>query len=44
MLNSVVAAAFVALWSTGFIVARAIKPFADPNLFLLARFAGTALL
>ncbi|CAN0628225.1 conserved membrane protein of unknown function [Burkholderia multivorans] len=44
MLNLIVAAAFVALWSTGFIVARAIKPYADPNLFLLARFAGTALL
>jgi drug/metabolite transporter (DMT)-like permease len=41
-LGIVVAAAFVALWSTGFIVARAIKPYADPNLFLLARFAGTA--
>jgi drug/metabolite transporter (DMT)-like permease len=36
-----VAMAFVALWSTGFIVARAIKPYADPNLFLFARFAGT---
>ena len=44
MLTSLVAAAFVALWSTGFIVARAIKPHADPNLFLLARFAGTAAL
>ncbi|KWB80262.1 DMT family transporter [Burkholderia ubonensis] len=44
MLTSIVAAAFVALWSTGFIVARAIKPYADPNLFLLARFAGTAVL
>ncbi|ONW93729.1 EamA family transporter, partial [Burkholderia cenocepacia] len=44
MLTSIVAAAFVALWSTGFIVARAIKPYADPNLFLLARFAGTAAL
>ncbi|MBU9171659.1 DMT family transporter [Burkholderia gladioli] len=38
------AAAFVALWSTGFIVARAIHPYADPNLYLLARFGGTALL
>lgn len=44
MLGSVVAASFVLLWSTGFIVARAIKPFADPNLFLAARFGGTALL
>ncbi|MPW21085.1 EamA family transporter [Paraburkholderia sp. CNPSo 3157] len=40
-LNAVV---FVVLWSTGFVVARAIKPYADPNLFLLARFGGTALL
>ncbi|HWT38982.1 MAG TPA: DMT family transporter [Paraburkholderia sp.] len=38
------AVVFVVLWSTGFVVARAIKPFADPNLFLLARFGGTALL
>ncbi|XQM27772.1 DMT family transporter [Burkholderia gladioli] len=38
------AAAFVALWFTGFIVARAIHPYADPNLYLLARFGGTALL
>lgn len=29
---------FVAIWSTGFVVARAITPHADPNLFLLARF------
>jgi drug/metabolite transporter (DMT)-like permease len=40
-LGILAAAAFVALWSTGFIVARAIKPYADPNLFLFARFAGT---
>jgi drug/metabolite transporter (DMT)-like permease len=38
------AAVFVVLWSTGFVVARAITPFADPNLFLLARFGGTAVL
>ncbi|ACC74148.1 DMT family transporter [Paraburkholderia phymatum] len=38
------AVVFVVLWSTGFVVARAIKPFADPNLFLIARFGGTALL
>ncbi|MCP3728626.1 DMT family transporter [Paraburkholderia sp. CNPSo 3272] len=35
---------FVFLWSTGFVVARAIAPYADPNVFLLARFAGTAAL
>jgi len=38
------AVVFVVLWSTGFVVARAITPYADPNLFLLARFGGTALL
>ncbi|MEQ5843444.1 DMT family transporter [Paraburkholderia acidicola] len=43
MLVTVIAAVFVVLWSTGFVVARAITPFADPNLFLLARFGGTAL-
>jgi drug/metabolite transporter (DMT)-like permease len=37
------AVVFVVLWSTGFVVARAITPYADPNLFLLARFGGTAL-
>ncbi|TDN61669.1 DMT family transporter [Paraburkholderia sp. BL10I2N1] len=44
MLATFNAAVFVVLWSTGFVVARAITPFADPNLFLLARFSGTALL
>lgn len=44
MLDSLAPALFVALWSTGFVVARAIAPYADPNLFLLARFGGTALL
>ncbi len=43
MLATFVAAVFVVLWSTGFVVARAITPYADPNLFLLARFGGTAL-
>ncbi|MEW9583512.1 DMT family transporter [Paraburkholderia sp. DGU8] len=43
MLASLIAAVFVVLWSTGFVVARAITPYADPNLFLLARFGGTAL-
>lgn len=37
-------ALFVLVWSTGFVVARAIDGTADPNLFLLARFAlATAL-
>jgi len=44
MLATFAPALFVALWSTGFVVARAIAPYADPNLFLLARFVGTAIL
>ncbi|MEX3859562.1 DMT family transporter [Paraburkholderia sp. BR10923] len=44
MLATFAAAVFVVLWSTGFVVARAITPYADPNLFLLARFGGTALI
>ena len=44
MLAAFIAAVFVVLWSTGFVVARAITPYADPNLFLLARFGGTALI
>ncbi|GGY22332.1 DMT family transporter [Paludibacterium paludis] len=35
---------FVVLWSTGFIVSRAIAPFADSTLFLCARFGLSALL
>jgi drug/metabolite transporter (DMT)-like permease len=38
------AAAFVVIWSTGFIVAKAIVPVADPHLFLVARFSIAALL
>ncbi|WP_018152485.1 DMT family transporter [Leeia oryzae] len=33
---------FIGIWSTGFIVGRMIVPFADPNLFLLARFLGAS--
>ncbi|SAK71585.1 multidrug DMT transporter permease [Caballeronia hypogeia] len=44
MLSILAAPVFVFLWSTGFIVARAITPYVDPNLYLLARFSGTALL
>ena len=36
-------ALFVLLWSSGFIVARAIAPHADPNLFLAIRFVLAAL-
>lgn len=35
---------FVCIWSTGFIVARAIAPGTDPCLFLTARFGLTALI
>lgn len=44
MFATLAPAVFVVLWSTGFVVARAIAPYADPNLYLLARFGGTALL
>jgi drug/metabolite transporter (DMT)-like permease len=33
---------FVVIWSTGFIVAKAVSPHADLQLFLVARFALTA--
>uniref|UniRef100_I2Q1L6 DMT(Drug/metabolite transporter) superfamily permease n=1 Tax=Desulfovibrio sp. U5L TaxID=596152 RepID=I2Q1L6_9BACT len=39
MTASLAPALFVFLWSTGFVVARAIVPYADPCLFLTARFA-----
>ncbi len=35
---------FVALWSTGFVVARAAAPHADLSLFLVARFALAGLI
>jgi len=38
-----IAALFVVIWSTGFIVAKAIVPVADPNLFLAARFSIAAI-
>jgi drug/metabolite transporter (DMT)-like permease len=34
---------FVGIWSTGFIVAKAVLPHADLQMFLVARFSGTAL-
>ncbi|MDE2333025.1 MAG: DMT family transporter [Rhodospirillales bacterium] len=37
-------AVFVFLWSSGFVVARGVRHFADPDLFLVARFTSTALL
>jgi uncharacterized membrane protein len=44
MLSGLAAPVFVLLWSTGFIVARAITPYVDPNLYLFARFSGTSIL
>lgn len=38
------AAAFVLIWSTGFIVGKAIVPLADTSLFLLGRFAVAGLM
>jgi len=38
------AMAFVLIWSTGFIVGKAVVPVADANLFLLARFTLAALM
>lgn len=35
---------FVLIWSTGFVVARAVSGAVDPNLFLVVRFALTALM
>lgn len=44
MLRAAAPGLFVMIWSTGFVVARAIVPYADPSLFLLARFASMAAL
>ncbi|HEY0749362.1 MAG TPA: DMT family transporter [Steroidobacteraceae bacterium] len=44
MLRSLAPALFVLVWSTGFIVARAVTSHADVHLFLTARFVGVALL
>jgi drug/metabolite transporter (DMT)-like permease len=43
LLRFAVPAVFVLIWSTGFIVAKAVAPHADLQLFLVARFASTAL-
>lgn len=37
-------ALFIFLWSSGFIIAKYGVPYADPMLFLVARFAGAAVL
>lgn len=42
--TTLAAIAFVLIWSTGFIVARGIRPHADPSLFLSARFGACAAL
>ena len=44
MLRFAVPVIFVLIWSTGFIVAKAVAPHADLQLYLVARFALTALL
>ena len=44
MLRSLAPALFVLVWSTGFIVARAVTSHADVQLFLLVRFAAVALI
>ncbi len=43
MLRFGIPVAFVLIWSTGFIVAKAVLPHADLQLFLVARFSLTAL-
>jgi drug/metabolite transporter (DMT)-like permease len=43
LLRFAIPAVFVLIWSTGFIVAKAVAPHADLQLFLVARFASTAL-
>lgn len=43
-LDWVAAPAFVAIWSTGFVVARAVKGAIDPELFLTARFGLTGVM
>ncbi len=43
MLRLAVPAIFVLIWSTGFIVAKAVKPHADLQFYLVLRFALTAL-
>jgi drug/metabolite transporter (DMT)-like permease len=43
LLRFAIPAIFVLIWSTGFIVAKAVAPHADLQLYLVARFALTAL-
>ena len=42
MLRFVIPAVFVLIWSTGFIVAKAVVPHADLQLYLVARFTLTS--
>lgn len=44
MLRFAIPVIFVLIWSTGFIVAKAVAPHADLQLYLVLRFAFTALL
>lgn len=42
MTHAIAPILFILVWSTGFVVARAVAPEADPNLFLAARFLCAA--
>ncbi len=44
LLAAAAPALFVSIWSTGFVVARAVSGEVDPNLFLVVRFALTAVM
>jgi len=44
MLRFRVPIVFVLIWSTGFIVAKAVEPHADLQLFLLFRLIATAVM
>jgi drug/metabolite transporter (DMT)-like permease len=44
MLRFAIPVIFVLIWSTGFIVAKAVAPHADLQLYLVARFSFTALI
>jgi hypothetical protein len=43
MLRFAIPVIFVLIWSTGFIVGKAVAPHADLQLYLVARFSLTAL-
>ncbi|MGK4511468.1 hypothetical protein ACSLVP_27515, partial [Klebsiella pneumoniae] len=43
LLSSLIPAAFVLIWATGFVAARYVAPLADPLAFVAARLALVAL-